>query len=50
MTPDIVNSGFVFTDGCGLMSFKFAKRISHCRSLMLSGIRYVPSVVLLRYR
>lgn len=50
MLPDVSNNGFVFTDGCGLMSLKFAKRISRCRSLMLSGTRYVPSVVQLRYR
>ena len=50
MIPDVSHSGFVFTDGCGFMSLSLATHISRNRNIMLSGTRYIPSVVQLRYR
>ena len=48
--PDIERDGHVFTDGCGFMSMRFAKHIAKSRSLVFHAVRYVPSVVQIRYR
>lgn len=48
--PDVERDGQVFTDGCGLMSNKFAKRISRIRKRLFHGHKYMPSVIQIRYR
>ena len=50
MIPDIEQRGFVFTDGCGFMSSKFAKDVSKFCKLIVNSQRYVPSVVQVSYR
>ena len=48
--PDIVVGGQVFSDGCGLMSTAFAKRLARSNKITFHGIPYIPSVVQIRYR
>ena len=48
--PDIEAHGHVFSDGCGLMSRGFAKRLSRSKLIKFHGLPYVPSVVQIRYR
>jgi hypothetical protein len=47
---DVEFHGQLFTDGCGLMSPNFAKRIARSKKITFHGLRYTPSVVQIRYR
>ncbi|KAI0435606.1 RNA-dependent RNA polymerase [Xylaria telfairii] len=48
--PDVENDNYVFTDGCGLVSPNFARKISRCLRLVFRDRRYSPSVFQIRYR
>ncbi|KAL9001670.1 MAG: hypothetical protein Q9188_005363 [Gyalolechia gomerana] len=46
---DVVRDGHIFTDGCGLLSKKFAQRLVQNLDLRFRNLRYSPSVVQIRY-
>ncbi|RWA08171.1 hypothetical protein EKO27_g6937 [Xylaria grammica] len=48
--PDVENDNYVFTDGCGLISPRFAQELSRILRLNFRDKRYSPSVFQLRYR
>ncbi|KAI0532940.1 RdRP-domain-containing protein [Xylaria digitata] len=48
--PDIENDNYVFTDGCGLISPRFAQELSRLLRLAFRDKRYSPSVFQIRYR
>lgn len=47
---DITKDGFVYTDGCGLISDQLVKRIVQQRSIVHRNKRYLPAVFQIRYR
>ncbi|EKM53816.1 uncharacterized protein PHACADRAFT_125775, partial [Phanerochaete carnosa HHB-10118-sp] len=47
---DIVVNGETFSDGCGLISVKFAKQLSKHKRILYHGRPYTPTVYQIRYR
>ncbi|KAI0077242.1 RNA-directed RNA polymerase [Panus rudis PR-1116 ss-1] len=47
---DIVFNGENFSDGCGLISIKFAKQLSKHKRILFRGRPYTPSVYQIRYK
>ncbi|GJE97878.1 RNA-directed RNA polymerase domain-containing protein [Phanerochaete sordida] len=47
---DLVVNGETFSDGCGLISLKFAKQLSKHKKILFHGRPYTPSVYQIRYR
>ncbi|KAI8632757.1 RNA-dependent RNA polymerase [Xylariaceae sp. FL1651] len=47
---DVETDDYVFTDGCGLISPKFASELSRRLRLSFRDKRYSPSVFQIRYR
>ena len=48
--PDVVSKDYNFTDGCGLISEKFAKFLIKNMNIRFRNQRYMPSVFQIRYR
>ncbi|CZS99007.1 related to NAM7-nonsense-mediated mRNA decay protein (RdRP) [Rhynchosporium agropyri] len=48
--PDIETNDYVFTDGCGLISPRFAQELARRVKISFRNIRYTPSVFQIRYR
>lgn len=48
--PDVEDDNYVFTDGCGLISPRFAQELSRRLRLTFRDKRYSPSVFQIRYR
>ncbi|GAP83628.1 putative NAM7-nonsense-mediated mRNA decay protein [Rosellinia necatrix] len=48
--PDVENDNYVFTDGCGMISPRFAQELSRLLRLIFRDKRYTPSVFQIRYR
>ena len=48
--PDIESKDYNFTDGCGLISDKFATSLVNKMGIRFRNQRYVPSVFQIRYR
>lgn len=48
--PDVVSKEYNFTDGCGLISEKFAKFLVKNMNIRFRNQRYMPSVFQIRYR
>ncbi|KAI1426250.1 RNA dependent RNA polymerase-domain-containing protein [Xylaria sp. FL1777] len=48
--PDVEDDNYVFTDGCGLISPRFAQELSRRLRLAFRDKRYSPSVFQIRYR
>ncbi|KAI0517332.1 RdRP-domain-containing protein [Xylaria bambusicola] len=48
--PDVEDDNYVFTDGCGLISPRFAQELSRQLHLTFRDRRYTPSVYQIRYR
>ncbi|KAI1821308.1 RNA dependent RNA polymerase-domain-containing protein [Xylaria intraflava] len=48
--PDVEGDDYIFTDGCGLISPKFAQELSRRLRLSFRDKRYSPSVFQIRYR
>lgn len=46
---DIENASTVFSDGCGLMSKRFAMQVSKAKQIVFRNQRYTPSVFQIRY-
>jgi hypothetical protein len=47
---DIENLGYIFTDGCGLISQRFAQLLAQKMPIIVRSQRYLPSVLQIRYR
>ncbi|KAG4068831.1 hypothetical protein HA402_004979 [Bradysia odoriphaga] len=47
---DVEDKGHVFTDGCGLLSKKYAKRLSQLSNIVFHNDAYTPSVYQIRYK
>lgn len=47
---DVEENGHVFTDGCGLISKKYAKQLSLLSKIIFHDIAYNPSVYQIRYK
>ena len=47
---DVERKGFIFTDGCGLISSAFARQLSRDMPIIFRNRRYRPSVYQIRYR
>ena len=48
--PDVTSRDYNFTDGCGLISERFAKMLVRKIDIRFRNQRYVPSVFQIRYR
>ena len=48
--PDVASKDYNFTDGCGLISEKFAKFLVKNMNIRFRNQRYMPSVFQIRYR
>ena len=48
--PDIEKDGYIFTDGCGLISTQLAKHLVQLLNIRFRAARYTPSVFQIRYR
>ncbi|KAH6711886.1 RNA dependent RNA polymerase-domain-containing protein, partial [Leptodontidium sp. MPI-SDFR-AT-0119] len=48
--PDIETNDYVFTDGCGLISPRFARELARRVKIGFRNVRYTPSVFQIRYR
>ena len=46
---DIERDGYIFTDGCGLISPHLARQLAQRRNIMFRNKRYLPSVFQIRY-
>ena len=47
--PDIKSGdGEVFSDGCGLISRRFAMQLSKNKKIVFRGVRYTPTVFQIR--
>lgn len=47
--PDIVRNGELFSDGCGLISLKFARQLSRHKQILFRGRPYTPTVYQIRF-
>ncbi|GLB39377.1 putative RNA dependent RNA polymerase [Lyophyllum shimeji] len=47
--PDIKCGDQIFSDGCGLMSRRFAVQLSRAKKIIIRGARYTPAVFQIRY-
>ena len=48
--PDIEKDGYIFTDGCGIISAHFAHELARKSKITFRNRRYTPSVFQIRYR
>ena len=48
--PDVASKDYNFTDGCGLISERFAKLLVQMINIRFRNQRYMPSVFQIRYR
>lgn len=48
--PDVESKDYIFTDGCGLISEKFAKLLVRKVNIRYRNQKYMPSVFQIRYR
>ncbi|KAI1813797.1 RNA-dependent RNA polymerase [Poronia punctata] len=48
--PDVENDNYIFTDGCGLISPRFAQELSRRLRICFRAKRYSPSVFQIRYK
>ena len=48
--PDVTSKDYIFTDGCGLVSEKFAKLLVKNVNIRFRNRKYMPSVFQIRYR
>ncbi|KAF5380175.1 hypothetical protein D9615_006214 [Tricholomella constricta] len=46
---DIKSGDEIFSDGCGLMSRRFATQVSKEKKIIIRGVRYTPTVFQIRY-
>ncbi|KAG6889600.1 hypothetical protein C0995_016126 [Termitomyces sp. Mi166 len=46
---DIKSGDEIFSDGCGLMSKRFAVQVSKAKKIIFRSVRYTPSVFQIRY-
>ncbi|KAF1948166.1 RdRP-domain-containing protein [Byssothecium circinans] len=47
---DVKRDGYIFTDGCGLISLQLARQLAQRRKIIFRDKRYLPSVFQIRYR
>jgi hypothetical protein len=47
---DVTTKDYIFTDGCGLVSPQFMRRLAQNRNIIFRDKRYLPSVIQIRYR
>ena len=47
---DVERDGFIFTDGCGLISKNLVHKLARKKPIIFHDRRYYPSVLQIRYR